>query len=76
MPAGATMPYHATLSAPGRPASAIVGTSGSMGERFTSATAKARSLPDLTKDRMGGRPLMTICVRPPSVSVTASLLPL
>ncbi|KAG1244047.1 hypothetical protein G6F65_022027 [Rhizopus arrhizus] len=76
VPAGATIPYQATLSAPGRPASATVGTSGSRGERLASATAKARSWPDFTNDRMGGTPLMTIWVRPPRVSVMASLLPL
>ena len=44
------MPAQTTTSAVGQPASAIVGTSGSNGERVFVVTASGRNLPD---DTMG-----------------------
>ncbi|CFO37490.1 Uncharacterised protein [Bordetella pertussis] len=38
-PAGANRPYHASSCSPGRPASAVVGTSGSAASRCGEATA-------------------------------------
>ena len=48
VPAGANKPTHASSSKPGRPASATVGTSGSIGWRVLPVTAKAFSLPCCT----------------------------
>ena len=48
MPAGPTTPYQTEASKPGKPDSAIVGTSGKIGERFSLSTASTRSAPDLT----------------------------
>ncbi len=45
MRAGARMPYHCVESKPGTAASAIVGNSGTIGERFAPVTASARTLP-------------------------------
>src|SRR5262249_35736188 len=47
VPAGAKRPFHTIASTPGRPASAVVGTSGSSARRDGPATASARSFPDL-----------------------------
>src|SRR5689334_10284487 len=48
VPAGTSRPYHVVYSKPGMPASAIVGTSGSVSARFALVTPKLRSFPDLT----------------------------
>src|SRR5260370_40500657 len=42
VPAGATMPVNVSLSRSGTPASELVGTSGSTGERLTLSTASAQ----------------------------------
>ena len=52
--AGARIPNHATVSYPGNPDSATVGTSGNRGERLRVVTASARSLPAFTKGTAGG----------------------
>ena len=48
VPAGAITPAQTTTSAVGQPASAMVGTSGSSGERALVVTASGRNLPDAT----------------------------
>ena len=48
VPAGAITPTQTTTSAVGQPASAIVGTSGSNGDRALVVTASGRNLPDAT----------------------------
>src|SRR4051812_32189335 len=45
VPAGASKPNHDSISKPGSAASATVGTSGNMSERFGVETASARTLP-------------------------------
>ena len=47
VPAGAMNPNHAVISKPGKPASIIVGTSGTEGERCSLVIAIGRKAPDL-----------------------------
>src|SRR4029453_15057341 len=54
VPAGATMPVRVSLSRSGMPASALVGTSGSAGERLALSTASPRNLPSLILAMAGG----------------------
>src|SRR5258706_7007133 len=61
VPAGARMPNHELASKPGRPDSAIVGTSGSAGARLSEVTATARTLPDLISASDEGRLSNMIC---------------
>ena len=76
VPAGATMPVSVSLSSPGTPASAMVGTSGSAGERWALITASARSLPSLMVLMAGGSAVNAIGVWPPMVEWIASAAPL
>src|ERR1700686_1939147 len=48
VPAGASRPNQTLVSKPGRPASAMVGTSGVIAARLDCATASATSSPDCT----------------------------
>ena len=57
VPAGATRPITSSVSWPARPLSAMVGTSGAMGERCALVTANARSVPSLMKGVAGGSPI-------------------
>lgn len=61
VPAGANRPTQASSSKPGRPASAVVGTSGSMGWRVLLVTARALSLPVCTWPSTEGGVVMNIC---------------
>jgi hypothetical protein len=55
VPAGTHSPYQSKMWRPGRPASSMVGTSGSAGTRSGAVTAKALILPS----RMNGREFCT-----------------
>ena len=76
MPAGASNPFHVAASNPGTPASAIVGVSGSVGDRLAEVTASARSLPALANGRIVVRFAKVMVTCPPTRSVTAGLPPL
>ena len=54
VPAGITKPVSVSASWPGTPASAMVGTSGMVGERLVAVTARPRSLPSLISPMVGG----------------------
>jgi hypothetical protein len=69
--AGACTPYHAVASNFGKPDSAMVGTSGNAGERFSPVCASARSFPDLICGSVEEKPLNMSCMCPPRRSVTA-----
>ena len=74
--AGATTPYQVPVSKPGRPDSAIVGTSGRMATRLSDDTASGRILPAFT---CGIRvTMLSNCAwnTPPSRSLVAGALPL
>src|SRR5262249_24704107 len=72
VPAGATIPVNVSLSRSGTPASALVGTFGSAGERRTLSTASAHSFSSLMLDMAGGRAVNAIGVWPPIVELIGS----
>src|SRR5687768_13410017 len=76
IPAGPTIPYHATATKPGKPASAIVGMSGSDGERCGAVTPKPLSLPDLMNGIEDERLAKLKSTCPPSSPVSDSVAPL
>ena len=55
VPAGASTPCMVSDSWPSTPASAMVGTSGSAGERLVEVTASPRRLPPVTCGAVGGK---------------------
>ena len=76
VPAGATMPCHATACTPGTPASTNVGASGNIAERFGAVVASTLRRP-LRMCAMAGVRSVTINLkRPLSKSGIASWLPL
>jgi hypothetical protein len=74
--AGTTRPYQLSEVTFGRPASAVVGTSGSVGARLALVTARAFSLPLRMWPRSTGTSKMPICTCPPTRSFTAGAAPL
>ncbi len=76
VPTGAMTPHQFVASAPGNPASANVGTSGSAARRFLPPTPSARSLPLRTWGMFCTALPMFICTWPPIVSVSAGPPPL
>ncbi|MNS52612.1 hypothetical protein D3C72_853330 [compost metagenome] len=74
--AGARMPNHVPISKPFRPASSMVGTSGSTLERLAVVTASARSLPALMCGSTGVSVSKDMVTCPPSRSVVSGPLPL
>src|SRR5262245_48499178 len=72
VPAGATMPVSVSRSRSGMPASALVGTSGSDGERLALSTASPRNLPSLILAMAGGSAVNAIGVWPPMVELIAN----
>jgi len=73
---GAQTPYHVAMSNPGRPDSAIVGTSGSAGTLFAVDTPSTLSFPDFTCAIDDGMLSIIIVTCPPIRSVVAGPLPL
>src|SRR4051794_11710042 len=71
VPAGTMNANHPSPSISGYPASAIVGTSGSAGDRLGLVTAKPRSLPSFIWGTAGGSDVNAIGVCPPSVEAAA-----
>ena len=65
VPAGAAMPHQLDAMKPGKPDSAMVGTSGSIGMRCSVATARAVSLPSRkllpTAAKPTGKSWMSFC---------------
>src|SRR6266850_479932 len=76
VPAGASMPTQKLNSARGKPASAMVGTSGNCAERFAVLTASASRRPSLIWPTAVLSGVQVYCVRPPMVSVSDSGEPL
>ena len=76
VPAGANRPFHIVTSYPGRPASAIVGTSGAAAVRVAPVTAMAVSLPIFTCCMTDDAGANMACVRPAITSVIPSIEPL
>src|SRR3972149_9548899 len=62
--AGANNAYQPALSYPGTPASWILGKSGMIGTRCFVVTARARTLPDLTKGTADEMPAISIVTSP------------
>ncbi len=71
VPAGAATAVQVAPSTSGKPASAMVGTSGSVGARVLPVTASARSRPDLISGTAGASAPNEIGVWPPTVASTA-----
>jgi hypothetical protein len=76
VPAGTIRAYHDTASKPGKPCSAIVGSSGITGERLRLAMPIARSLPERTCGSAEESWLNIIDTWPPSRSFSAGPVPL
>ena len=76
VPAGAKSPYHVEMSKPGRPASAIVGNSGTSVDRSAVVTASAFNLPALTWAIALARLSNMNCVSPASSAWVAGAPPL
>ena len=68
-------PAHTATSAVGQPASAIVGTSGSSGERAGVVTASGRSLPDATMGAADAVLVNMACTWPACRSFSAGAAP-
>src|SRR5581483_3487434 len=75
VPAGASSPYQAVASNPGKPNSATVGTSGKDAMRRDPVVATARSLPSLTCGSTTLSPNMS-CTSPRRTSAIAGAAPL
>ena len=74
--AGPSRPYQVSISTPGKPASAVVGASGSALARLFAATASTFSLPPRiwpSVADVGSKPMVTL---PPITSAIAGALPL
>ena len=65
-----------TVSKPGKPACAMVGTSGMAGSRFSPVTARMRTLPPLANAMAETGLLKRYCTRPATRSVMAGASPL
>ncbi|MCY1202392.1 hypothetical protein D9M72_138780 [compost metagenome] len=76
VPLGAHRPYQVLMSKPGKPDSAMVGTSGNSATRCATVTATARSLPDLMNGVADGIESNMNWICPPTRSVSAGALPL
>ena len=76
VPAGASSAYHDTASKPGKPDSAIVGTSGKSGVRFALATPRARSFPAWMCGSAADDCANMNAIWPPSRSRSAGAVPL
>ena len=76
VPAGAITPKSEATSMPETPASAAVGTSGSMEMRSGIVTASARSFPALMSCREAGTVSHIVSTWPPTRSPIAGPLPL
>src|SRR5262249_22870772 len=73
--AGATRPITSSVSWPARPLSAMVGTSGAMGDRFGLVTANACSVPSLMNGGAGGSPVWATRVWPAAVELSMGAAP-
>ncbi|MNC67884.1 hypothetical protein D3C75_1184270 [compost metagenome] len=76
VPAGAARPNHVTASKPGKPRSAMVGTSGMSGARCEDVTASARILPLRTWPISVGTDDRYMSICPPIRSLEACAAPL
>jgi hypothetical protein len=76
VPAGTITPNQVVRSNPGSPDSAMVGSSGTAGERASVVTASARSLPALTLGSALARLSNINCTCPESKSAIAGAAPL
>src|SRR5262249_1151147 len=65
VPAGASSANHEVASNPGKPDSAMVGRSGTLGDRVSDVTARPRSLPSRTSGRSEPEFPQTMVTRPP-----------
>ena len=73
---GTMMAVQFSTASPAKPASAVVGTSGTSGWRALLAIARARSLPDCTWAMLSGRLLKIRSSWPPIRSVMLGAPPL
>ena len=76
VPAGASMPFHAPISNPGRPDSATVGTSGKLDERLGLPIASTRRRPAVTCGSAEGIVTKLICTSPAISAVSCPAVPL
>src|SRR6266536_1054163 len=74
--AGTMSPTQLQYSNPGKPASVIVGTSGSSEERVRPVTASALSLPDFRNGSATAMPENITGTAPDTTSVIAGVVPL
>ena len=72
VPAGASSPNHDIASKPGKPDSAMVGSSGMLGERMSDVTARARKVPARTIGKIAPAFCSVMVTRPPITSVTTA----
>jgi len=71
VPAGAKAANHCVMAISGKPASAIVGMSGSIAERSFDVTASRLSRPDCAQGMTGPAPSTPTGTTPPGTSCTA-----
>ena len=76
VPAGASKPNQAVMSKPANPLSAIVGSSGAVGQRWGDVTASAFTLPAFALAEALAMLSNMNCSRPPSRSTCAAAVPL
>ena len=76
MPVGAKRPYQVVTTSSGMPASAVVGTFGSVATRSVAITASARMRPALTRGMVAGTVEVTISTSPESMAFMAIAAPL